>query len=73
MIVKPYFVELKETLSGIMREQVLKSREIERLEGVEKRMVGLFGAWTRPGRRFKRLESSAKMCFKTSNLRSLLC
>ncbi len=33
MIIKPYSVELKENLSGIMRDQVLKSREIERLEG----------------------------------------
>jgi NitT/TauT family transport system ATP-binding protein len=33
MIATPYFVELKEELSDIMREQVLKSREIELVEG----------------------------------------
>ena len=33
MIVEPYFVALKESLSNIMREQVLKSREIELVEG----------------------------------------
>jgi NitT/TauT family transport system ATP-binding protein len=34
MIATPYFVGLKEELSVIMREQVLKSREIELVEGV---------------------------------------
>lgn len=33
MTVLPYFVKLKEELSVIMREQVLKSREIELVEG----------------------------------------